>query len=112
MIRDPQDVLHGPFDPVVHKETFVNYLEVVILTSGTVEYAVPSHQGKMEAMCREMGVDPVEDCPRERYGDYMGWLMEPTGAIPVWSDRYLGDPNARQRQSLLKLASDGLLSLG
>ena len=44
---DKLKVLHSPFDVKVHKATFVNYLEVVILEDGTVEYAVPSHQEKM-----------------------------------------------------------------
>ena len=39
--------LHSPFDLQQHKNTFINYLEVVIRPSGLVEYAVPSHQEKL-----------------------------------------------------------------
>ena len=38
--------LYCPFDIEKHKKTFINYLEVVILEDGTIEYAVPSHQEK------------------------------------------------------------------
>ena len=40
-------VLHSPFDIKVHKQTFINYLEVVISPEGIVEYAVPSHVEKL-----------------------------------------------------------------
>lgn len=40
-------VLHSPFDIKVHKQTFINYLEVVISPEGVVEYAVPSHVEKL-----------------------------------------------------------------
>lgn len=34
--------LHCDFDILKHKETYTNYLEVVILRTGKVEYAVIS----------------------------------------------------------------------
>lgn len=109
--HDQQAVLHGPFDPRIHKETFVNYLEVVIAPDGTVSYAVPSHQEALKLACREAGVDPEDDCPPEYYADYMTWLMEQTGYLAVWSEGYAGEPNARQRQALLALAAEGLLEM-
>ena len=49
--------IYCAFDLEKHKQTYVQYLEVVILEDGTVEYAVPSHQEKLieigRASCRE-----------------------------------------------------------
>ena len=33
--------VYSPFDIKKHQETFINYLEVLILEDGTVDYAVP-----------------------------------------------------------------------
>ena len=41
--------IYCAFDLEKHKQTYVQYLEVVILEDGTVEYAVPSHQEKLIA---------------------------------------------------------------
>lgn len=35
--------LHCDFDILKHKEAYTNYLEVIILPTGRIEYAVPSH---------------------------------------------------------------------
>lgn len=37
------DILYQPFDIEVHKENFINKLEIVILEDGSAVYAVPSH---------------------------------------------------------------------
>ena len=42
--------IYCAFDLEKHKQTYVQYLEVVILEDGTVEYAVPSHQEKLIAL--------------------------------------------------------------
>ena len=42
--------IYCAFDLEQHKQTYVQYLEVVILEDGTVEYAVPSHQEKLIAL--------------------------------------------------------------
>ena len=110
-MRDTQAVLMGPFDPATHKETFVNYFEVVIRPDGRIEYAVPSHQMKLEAICREMGIDPEEDCPQEMWLDYMSWLLDQTGCVCAWTDRCIGKPNARQRQAVRMLCAEGLMRL-
>ena len=106
------DVLHSPFDIETHKATFVNYLEVVILPNGTVEYAVPSHMRKLEeifADSLQIDAEQVADCcPESWYTDYMGWLIWQTGAIPVWNQMYKGEPNAIQRRRLLQLKVAGL----
>lgn len=42
--------LYSKFDIQKHKENYINYLEVLILENGEVEYAVPSHQDKAVAL--------------------------------------------------------------
>lgn len=43
-MRDPSEILRGPFDIETHKGAFVHYLEVCIDRDGVIRYAVPSHQ--------------------------------------------------------------------
>lgn len=53
--------IYCAFDLEKHKQTYVQYLEVVILEDGTVEYAVPSHQEKLIALaCQKKGVSRQE----------------------------------------------------
>lgn len=110
-MRDAQAVLRGPFDPATHKETFVNYFEAAIRPDGRIEYAVPSHQMKLEAICREMGIDPEKDCPQDMWLDYMTWLLDQTGCVCAWTDMLKGEPNARQRQAVRMLCAEGLMRL-
>ena len=105
------DVLQGPFDVETHKRSFTNYLEAVVLADGTVEYAVPSHQEKLKRVMRESGRDPEGECPREFWADYLTWLMNETGCVCLWSNGYMGEPNARQRQAILRLATEGLVEV-
>lgn len=106
------DILHGPFDIETHKANFTNYLEVVVLEDGTIEYAVPSHQEKFQTLVRELGIDPVDDCPKERQVDWWGWMAEFRPIVMVWNDRiWHRGINARQRASLMKLVDEGLLRL-
>lgn len=104
------DIMSQPFDYRRHGEEFTRYCEVVILKDGTVEYAVPSHQEKLKALCRERGVDPIADCPRSMYARYDEWLMQQTGAVCVWYDRWLGNPNDAQARSLRRLQMHGCCS--
>lgn len=98
-----QEILNSPFDVEVHKANFVNYLEVVILKDGTIEYAVPSHQGKLQSLVKL-------ECPRDQWHRYLEWLLEQSEAIAVWTNGYIGSPNARQKQSILMLVREGLMN--
>ncbi len=49
--------IYCAFDLEQHKQTYVQYLEVVILEDGTVEYAVPSHQEKLIALSRQKSIN-------------------------------------------------------
>ena len=76
--------IYCAFDLEKHKQTYVQYLEVVILEDGTVEYAVPSHQEKLIALaCQKKGVSRQELndlCPRET------WLCMQANAVAVWNN--------------------------
>lgn len=109
---DEQQVLHSPFDMETHKNTFINYLEVVIDADGTIMYAVPSHQEKLIRLaCERHGLsrDELNDlCPQEYYFDFLTWLIHMTDAIPVWGRAFMGTPNDEQTTSLRELARHGL----
>lgn len=100
-------VLHSPFNIETHKETFVNYLEVVILEDGTVEYAVPSHQRKLIALaCQKLNATEDElakQCPEEYYFDFMKWLCMVSGAVALWNNFMEGTPNDQQKKSVEQL---------
>ena len=82
--------IYCAFDLEKHKQTYVQYLEVVILEDGTVEYAVPSHQEKLIALaCQKQGVSRQELsdlCPREYYYDFLTWLCMQANAVAVWNN--------------------------
>ena len=70
-----QQILHSPFNIETHKKTFINYLEVVILENGIIEYAIPSHQEKLISICcKQLNIDRNElakMCPQEYYFHYL-----------------------------------------
>lgn len=105
--------LYCEFDLEKHKETYINYLEVVILRSGKIVYAVPSHQEKAIAIAMEqLGKTRGEIetmCPPEMYANYLEWLLGLTNSIAVWSDDYIGKPNHIQQAVIQKLQNEYLL---
>lgn len=82
--------LYSKFDIRKHKENYINYLEVLILENGEVEYAVPSHQDKAVALaCKKLNKTKkeIEDmCPRSYYCNYIYWLLGLTGSVSVWGN--------------------------
>lgn len=119
---DRQAILHSPFDMKTHKDNFINYLEVVILEDGTIEYAVPSHYKKLEKICcKKLGLkydelynesqgllDHYESIYRSYINYWNDWLLGISGAIMVWNDRYVGIANEKQLQRLKELKDYGL----
>ena len=112
MKRDELTVLRSPFDVKVHKETFINYIEVVILEDGSIEYAVPSHQMKVvDIIANKRNItrqDVADLCPPEYYFNYNYWLCIESNTIMVWNDFYMGNPNNAQLQTLIMLMTEGL----
>lgn len=119
-----QEVLNSPFNMETHKKTFINYLEVVILENGTIEYAVPSHSKKLEKMvCEKHNLKWNDDYlnsfelyahytklikNHNIYMDWLDWLMTESGCILVWANKYEGKPNEKQLAKLKKLKDYGL----
>ncbi len=108
-----QQVLRQPFDIDVHRQTFTNYLEVIIDGEGQIMYAVPSHQQKLLEIAKsQLGMRNTEEvydlCPQEYYFDVMGWLTSLTGCIAVYNEFHFGVPNEKQLESLRLLFSEGL----
>lgn len=107
-----QQILHSPFDLELHKKTFINYFEAVILPSGKVEYAVPSHQEYL----RKYIQDKFSITDDMYYGAnleiYELWCRN-SGLIMCWSSRFdiLGErPTNEQILTLAMLIKEGLTS--
>lgn len=109
---EQQKVLYKPFDFQVHKQTFVNYLEVVVDESGTIMYAVPSHQEKLiKLACEKLNVSRnqlMDLCPPEYYFNFIEWLCKVSGCVSVWNDFYIGIPNEKQKDMIKKLSEEHL----
>ncbi len=107
------ETLHSPFSIQKHKEIFVNYLEIIILENGTIEYAVPSHQERLiKYACDKLNIsrDELEEkCPKEYYCDFIIWLSKSTGACAVWNNYVQGYKfSEAQIYSLNMLRNEGL----
>lgn len=93
--------LYCPFDIEKHKKTFINYLEVVILEDGTIEYAVPSHQEKaIKIACEKLQCDRdhfIDVVSQKHLSDWNEWLMDTAGVIMVW-DSFIQFHNVTQAQ--------------
>lgn len=104
--------VHSVFNIQKHKETFVNYLEVLILKDGTVMYAVPSHQElAIKLACEELKIsrdELMERCPPEYYCDFLTWALGLTGAIAVWNKSFMGSMNEKQAAKLKQLKVAGI----
>lgn len=101
--------VQSKFDIEKHKVHFIDYLEVVILPNGEVQYAVPSHTTKAELLCMEkLGVTREElwkACPPQYMFDYLPWLLSVCGAVSVWNNFYtlgIGKELTRQQYQILK----------
>ena len=104
--------LYSEFDIESHKNTFVNYLEVLIEPNGHVLYAVPSHQElAIKLACKAKGWtrEQLNDaCPPEYYFDFLVWVLSLTGCISVWNDFYMGKANEAQLNTLKKMKEAGI----
>ncbi len=104
--------LYCEFDIEQHALTYFNYLEVLIEANGHVVYAIPSHQEKAMELA-QIALGKTRDeinymCPREYWCDFHTWLLSLSGAIAVWNDFYVGEPNEVQLATLKKLADAGI----
>lgn len=109
--------LHCPFDIEQHKKHYINYLEVVIFPDGHIEYAVPSHQEKLIAVCmKELRLtrDALNKrCPKDYYFNFLVWLCNVSHCVSVW-DRYIVTSDTvpltkEQKDTIELLKKEGLL---
>lgn len=103
-----EEVLHNPFNVKTHKETFIDYLEVIINPNGIIEYAVPSHAEKVYEKYMEK-----YKCTREEVYEKFVFPIDVATEMKimlVWNDRIVCDFNPTQEQlaSLLMLKKEGL----
>lgn len=109
------EVLHSEFSIKTHKETFVNYLEVVIDKNGIVYYTVPSHQEILiQIACRNLNISREELynlCPEEYHCDFLVWLLKITGYCIVWNNLSSAyEYTSKQIDKLKELKNEGLFT--
>ena len=117
-IEQDQKVLHSEFNIETHKNTFINYLEVIIDDEGKIMYAVPSHMERLIEVymerynvTREEIICKLTYEPSWEYGlDMSSWLCEKLHCICVWFDCYKGKPNQIQLNKLKTLRLSGVYS--
>lgn len=99
--------IYSDFDIEKHKANYVNYLEVLILSDGTIKYAVPSHQElAISLACKKLGVTRDELCkmtPIDFYCDWLKWLCSKAEVVSVWNDYIVYDSINKTQYNKLKL---------
>lgn len=98
--------LHCDFDIQQHKKNYINYLEVVIDSTGCIMYAVPSHQQKLIALINISTEELWKLIPVT--ANVMDCLCEMANCIAVWNDFYIGKPNEAQKKKLFLLKTENL----
>lgn len=105
--------IYSQFDLEKHKQTYTDYMEVLIGEDGTIMYAVPSHQEKgVKLACARLNVSREQLdalCPREYWGDYMPWLCMIAKVVFVWNDYCVAvNPTIMQIGALRRLKMAGV----
>jgi len=108
--------VYSDFDLEKHKQTFINYLEVIMFPDGHIEYAVPSHQEKLiNIAMKKFNTDRKgieEMCEEPRWFEFQEWLCEITECISIWgkpTSHIIGTPNTAQKNMLDILIQNNLL---
>lgn len=105
--------VYSDFDIQKHKETFIDYLEVIINANGHIMYAVPSHQEKLIAMVMEARgwtrQELMEHCPERFHCSFLDWLLLVADAVSVWSAFCIAPaPRPKHIEALRRLSEAGL----
>jgi hypothetical protein len=93
--------LYSKFNIEQHKQTFINYFEAIILPSGEVQYATPSHIEKLMALTNEPREIILEKMPIT--ASPIEWLIDYTGCIAVWKSFHKGTPVTVEQKDMLQL---------
>lgn len=102
------------FDMEKHKETYINYLEVIITQDGVVHYAVPSHQEYMIMLAMMQNNWTRDQLKKEAhifgaFDNFMVWLSMITDSVSVWTDLLaFYQLNPLQYATLKQLSEAGL----
>lgn len=108
--------IYSKFNIQKHKETYVNYLEAIILEDGSIEYAIPSHQEYLiNLACKIYNItryELSEKCPKEYYFDFMTWLCMQTNTIAVWNNYIIYNEINEKQLKTLKLLKENDLYKG
>lgn len=107
--------VYSDFDLEKHKQTFTNYLEVIIDKDGKIMYAVPSHTEKAIAIaCAELNVSReqlMDMVPQEYYCAMHEWLCQVAKIIMVWNNSCVAvNPTTKQLGALRRLKMAGVYS--
>lgn len=110
---DRQYNVYCDFNIEKHKQTYINYLEVMIDPDGKINYAVPSHQEyAIKSACKKLGVNRDElsnMTPPDFYFDWLTWLLMQSGEMAVWNEQYAcPSPTRAQYAALRRLKMAGL----
>lgn len=105
--------IYSPFDINRHKQTYTDYLEIIIDEDGKIEYAVPSHNEKLSSIaCKKLKITKTQlydMCPEAYYFDYMRWLVMTTHCCAVWNTFAIcHEPTRAQITTLRQLKMGGL----
>lgn len=80
--------------------------EIMISAEGDIAYATPSHQEFLIARSCEkrcMSRDELmEACPPEYHFDFLKWLVDQCGWIPVWENGVLNYPITKKQRTVLR----------
>lgn len=99
--------VYSTFDIEKHKATFINYFEAILLPSGEVVYAVPSHVEKLIELTGESRETVWATMPVTAHP--LTWLLAYTGCVSMWSYFHKGDTvSAAQAEKLQELIDAGL----
>lgn len=108
--------IYSLFDISMHKQTYINYCEVIIKPDGSIHYAVPSHQRYLEkygaSIYNETEDEFVKRCPSDMWFNYLQWLLDITGCVSCWSEGHwsgIQGITIQQRKSLNELVQQGLV---
>lgn len=98
--------------PLKFEDLNENHFEIIIDVDGKMYEAYPSHADWLvDRFVASSDLPEKEALELIPYFNVISFLTRVTGCIAVWSTRFVGKPNAKQRRVLLQLVKSDFLSL-